>query len=429
FGLNHAYTYPLWQKRAHQVGIGWCRMWCYSWPLVEPEQGVWNFGLPDQILAYVHQTGMRFLALLPYSSCNWSTTAPADARPYMPPDYPTDRVSAKPESMTHWKWYVEETARHLRDRVSVFEILNEPLWGNDALHPKGGHNMGDYREMLRTAFQTFQRAAPEAKIIGGLSGEPSEHAALHTQFLATDTVHSFDLFSIHDHPPDAGARAEEPAFECLSKDLLERAGENTPIWLTAFGYYADDDPDILPEETTDRSTALQTVKNEQRAADLTVQYSIIAAAYGVDKIFYDTDGGLSAIPNCDAGREILFEWDGAPRKVFAAQAALADRLRPETDFRERLELGPGGGLPVYVFDSPEGSTAFVWADDGQCATFQKPPIPNIVFRNIVGNPINDATITIDQSPTAILSETDAAVLSAWLIDTVSSTIRLQIIEY
>lgn len=427
FGLNHVYTYPSWQKRAIQGGIGWGRAWSYSWPNVEPEQGLWNFGGPDRQRAYTHQTGMSFLALLPYSSCNWSNTAPPDARPYLPPRYPRDRVGHRPASIGHWNSYIEEIARHLRDRVSVFEILNEPLWTEYALRPEGDYGMEDYAELLRSAFRTLRRLAPTAKVIGGLSAFPREHAVLHAQFLATDAIRNLDIFSIHDYPPDMSARINESAFERLARDLRDRAGKAVPMWLTEFGYYADDDNDldVFPEVAIRSWAASHAVKSERRAADLTVQYNVIAAAYGVQKVFYHVNGGRAGIPNCDGGDDMFFEWDGAPRKIYAAQAALADLLRPETTFVERLDLGPDGSLPFYVFESPQRAVAFVWTDDGQRATVERPLESDFAFRNVVGNMVTDATVSIDQSPIAVLTEKDASALSAWLVDTVSPTVRIR----
>jgi len=430
FGLNHVYTYPAWQQRALQAGIGWGRSWAYSWPVVEPEQGMWNFGEPDRHLSYTSRTGMRFLALLPHSASNWSSMAPPGAAPYEPPRYTRERVGYRPRSISHWESYVDEIARHLRGRVSVFEVLNEPLWTEYALRPEGDYTVEDYAEMLSAAYKTIGEAAPGVAVIGGLSGLPRKHKRFHEELFTTDAVQNLDIFSIHDYPPDLDARIAEPALARLAEELEQRAGTQVPIWLTEFGYYADDDNDldVFPRATARSWAASHSVKDEKRAAELTIQYNVVAAAHGVQKTFYHVAGGLAGIPNCDGGDEMFFEWNGAPRKIFPAQAALAELLRPNATFKEKIGIGPDGMLEFFLFESPDGTSAFTWTREGRKAKLVPGDEPGIVFRDLVGNPIQNATVTVDQSPIAIVSSKSASAVSRWLIENVSPTVSFQRVE-
>jgi hypothetical protein len=114
---------------------------------------------------------------------------------------------------------------------------------------------------------------------------------------------------------------------------MDKHGGRKPIWLTEYGYYADDDPAIVPLA---HGGFDQPLDSELQQCEYAVRWAVLNLAHGVDKIYYHagTCDGL----NQDSLLGIFFEYGGTPHKIYAAQAVMAHFLTPTTPFIRRLTL-------------------------------------------------------------------------------------------
>jgi hypothetical protein len=91
---------------------------------------------------------MQPLSLLPANpSTHWDSEAP--------PDLPAglwQRLAYAPTSRALLYAYIDRTVRRFRDRIKVWEFLNEPLWVPDFCLPQsGGYKISDYLSLLQGA--------------------------------------------------------------------------------------------------------------------------------------------------------------------------------------------------------------------------------------------------------------------------------------
>jgi hypothetical protein len=91
-----------------------------------------------------------------------------------------------------------------------------------------------------------------------------------------------------------------------------------------------------------------------------VKFTAVSFAHGVRKIFFHA-GTCGTINGPDAGG-VLFEYGGAPRKMYAGVAALT-RLLGVPD--ECVETVHTEGLAAYVFRVKDRVVAIAWCEAGR----------------------------------------------------------------
>ena len=78
FGMNHAYPWPHLLDLCRKAGLIWMRDWSCKWQDVEPEKGRFTFEEADYQIDRPPKHGLNVLAMLPFPSAHWSSSAPAD---------------------------------------------------------------------------------------------------------------------------------------------------------------------------------------------------------------------------------------------------------------------------------------------------------------------------------------------------------------
>ena len=101
-------------------------------------------------------------------------------------------------------------------------------------------------------------------------------------------------------------------------------GGPKPVWITEWGCYADDDPPCVPQTVGDATMNRCRWPSERAATEHIVKFTAVSFAHGVRKIFFHA-GTCGTINGPDAGG-VLFEYGGAPRKMYAGVAALTRLL-------------------------------------------------------------------------------------------------------
>jgi hypothetical protein len=349
FGMNHAYPWRELLDLSQRIGLTWMRDWTLKWQHVEPEKGRFDFAAGDVQIDRVRAAQLNVIGLLPFPSSNWASTGPGG-----PDGGSEDRrlMAFMPRDLGDAANYVRETVAHFRGRVSVWEILNEPIYTDYALPRRDGYTVEDYVSYLRTAYRAAKEAQPDCLVIGGIAGPP---ALLTTEFIDAGGLDYVDALNLHQYPggmPPEGMDADLAALAAKLRDI----GRPVPIWFTEGAYYADDDP---PRDPYDGWA--QPVESERVCAVWQVKMDAMLLAYGVEKIIYHS--GTPGRLNHDELSGIFFEWNGAPRKMVATQAAIASVIGPGP-LKGRGRISSPEDTYCYAVDASDHTVAVVWLDEG-----------------------------------------------------------------
>lgn len=399
FGMNHAYPWDPMLTLARQLGITWVRDWSLKWTHVEPEPGRFEFDMTDYQINRPLGLGMKVLCMFPFPSAEWSSSGPAE-----PPGnwegYVRSRIRTAyaPKDPAALESYVFACVQRYQDRVKVWEVFNESIFTNYSLPRQFGYAALDYLPLLQAVYRGCKRADPDCQVVGGYSTPPSSFDDLHRPFIEAGGLNYCDLYSLHIYP------GGEPEFIAAQLDriaeLMDQHGGRKPIWMTEYAYYGDDDPAPVPR----RWPGL--VESELVQAQWNTRMCVLQLAHGVEKIFYHI---WTTQANRDLGAAIFFEAGGAPRKIAAAQAAMAWLLGPSPRWLRAVELGPD--VSCYLFRNQAGigagpiTVAVAWHHYDE--TTIRVPAGVQVF-DLGGAPVEGNEVKLGAAPLYLVSTTMSA---------------------
>jgi len=406
YGINHAPTAQQAGLTLQRAGIRWARNWSVNWGALEPEENRLSFGISDEQLERDQLLGFKTLSLLPLPSTNWNSAAPDS----IPAEY-WYRAAYLPKDTRALINFIDKAVRHYRKKVPVWEFLNEPVWTKFCLPgihyglPGANYGPEDYTRLLKLAYPAIKAADASATVIGGFSAEPWRYTK---DFILSGGLEHVDILNIHNY---GGFTAPEKFIPDMDSLLayMDRYGKRKPIWITEYAYYAADDLPWLPwSPPANYSAANLLLKNERQCADWTVRYNVIMFARNVDKIFYH-QGSAGPVNHNIVHLECPFFGDFAePRKVYAAQSALANLLGASFSFSGTLSAEAGSQLShsvqTYGFQSEGNSILVAWVseEEKRKVTIALPDSAEIY--NVMGNRINaNGSIRLDQSPVYIVA--------------------------
>ncbi len=379
FGMNHAYPWPQMLELSKQIGLCWFRDWSLKWNDVEPEKGTFEFTECDSQIDHVLDRDLKVLPVLPFPSANWSSTAPKDSSDIM------DRIARMPKDLDEFATYVRHTVKHYQKRLSVWEILNEPIYTSYALPRTKGYQVTDYVRLLRVAYKAIKEADPTALVIGGIAGSPTTYTR---EFIDANGLDYVDVLNLHTYPGLMAPDAYEEPLQKL-RDRMRSAGRDIPIWFTEGAYYADDDKPSEPYS----SNWLKPVDSEAEAAEWQVKFNTLLLAYGAEKIIYHS--GTPGSLNNESLSGIFFEWAGAPRKMLVTQSAMANLLAPPI-----RSLGPIESpktFKAYGFESLDRTVIVVWTNEDTDSMSISVP-ENWKTIDIQGNELNYNKVAVTERP-------------------------------
>ena len=350
FGMNHAYPWPHLLDLSKQIGLCWFRDWSLKWHDVEREKGKFDFTETDYQINRVLEQELNVLPLLPFPSSNWSSSAGPEVK--VTEHYPgnRERIAYMPRNLEEFATYVRTTVKHYRERLSVWEILNEPIYTDYALPREKGYKVEDYVRLLRVAYQAVKEADPDALVIGGIAGGATTYTK---EFIEAGGLRWVDAFNLHTYPGLAAPEAYEEPLRQL-RERMRSFGADKPIWFTEGAYYADDDKPFEPY-----SAWLKPVDSEVEAAEWQVKFNTLLLAYGVEKIIYHS--GTPGSLNNESLSGIFFEWAGAPRKMLVTQVAMANLLSAPVTSLGSLEAPKA--VKAYGFETDGRTVIVAWAEE------------------------------------------------------------------
>jgi hypothetical protein len=403
YGMNHAFGWSEVIGLAHLAGITWWRDWSAQWRLVQKSpEAAFDFSVPQGQIDRVVKLGGQVVMLLPFPAAPWAVEADPKkiAAEAGGSRYLADRlvVAQKPRELAAFGRYVEAAVRHFYPRVRTIEVLNEPLFTSYALPASWGHTMGDYLELLSTAYERAKSISLDVLVVGGIAAPPDHRFV--REFAAMGGARWCDVVNLHLYPHRGDPLSYEKAFR-EHWDLLRSKGPERPIWVTEFGLYADDDPAVRPFRVGDATMTRSLRPTELRASADLVKFSAIMRAYGVEKIFYHA--GTCGAWNEDSAGNIFFEYGPTPRKMFTAQAVLSRLLPAGTRFVRRWEEPPG--VVGFEFAAPGGArrVAVLWIVE-EPIDFALPAGWRAL--DLMGNPVESASFQLGEVPVYLVGSAE-----------------------
>lgn len=408
-GVNHAFAAPELIGLAARGGVSWYRDWSLKWQHIEPEKGRFRWEVGDGQLGRVLKAGARVLPLLPpFPSADWSSEAPDSLRPGG--EYPANRrrQAFAPRDPAELAGFVAAAVARYKDRVRVWEFLNEPVYTTYALPGReaapGGkrYSAADYAALLAVAAAAMKKADPDCRVIGGIAGGPD---TLTRDLVAAGALKHLDVLNLHLYP---GARTPESLAGQTDRllALMDSRGGRKPLWITEFAYYATDD---LPRRPfiprPDRWAEPRLLDGERQCADYTVRFFALMLARGAEKFFLHS--GAGGRPNEPSLECPLFDYGGAPRRLFPALAAMTALLGPAPRPAGERRLGEAG-LAV-AFETGDRAVLMLWSSRAaaQGVRVSAPERPGLAWLDLMGRPLA-APPELSASPVYLLAPPDQA---------------------
>lgn len=364
-GINHAFASRDLIALAAKAGVTWYRDWSLKMQHIEPQKGQYRWEIADAQIERVLREGAQVLPLMPpFPSADWCSEAPVDISTE---GYPGNRIRTAfgprdPEDLTG---FIERAVARYRDRIHVWEFLNEPVYTDYALpsdpaNKYGGrkYSAADYVSLLAKAAAAMRASDPECKVMGGIAGWPRH---LTQEVIDAGILQQIDVLNLHMYP---GQRLPEAFFEDMDWLLgrMDLGGGRKPVWVTEFSYYGADD---LPRQPFIPSPGAwseeRLLDSERHCADYTLRFFLVMLSRNVERIFIHSGAsGRVNEPNFECA---LFADGGAPRKVFAVLAVLNHLLGAKPQFAGQVKLGKAGYC--LAFESGEHSVLAFWQTQEQ----------------------------------------------------------------
>ncbi|MBI4576512.1 MAG: beta-galactosidase [Planctomycetes bacterium] len=319
----------------------------FSWDLIEPVRGRFDFAAQDRLVADASARGIEVLAILCYGN-PWATRWGFLRDPLFPPDDPAD-----------FGRFAGETAAHFRGRLRGLEVWNEQNAGPRFWKPFASARA--YGDLLAAAHGAIRIADPAVPVVfGGTFWSEVPPLFPGTLGFTADFFRSrpngaalFDAYAYHPYrypfrAPEAAGLPLLPGQETQDEGLFQvrallarHGAARAPVWVSEQGWH------------TARWSLPYVGVDERAQARYLVRSEAAALAQGVGLYVWYT---LRDGPRHDHWQEDAFgllahdpdPLDATPARrkpAYEAHRTLAARLaatRPDGDVRRSVGLGVEG---------------------------------------------------------------------------------------
>lgn len=202
-----------------------------SWTFAEPYRGHYEWDPTDRVLAAAEKHNLNVLATI----TNTPAWAAEGGR----------RHTGRPADATAYAEFVSKVAERYRDRVTHYEIWNEPN-GRMFFEPMPDAVL--YTSMLKLAYGSIKAVAPDATVVAGALGATghTDGVIVPLEFLRqmydNGAQGHFDALSYHPYDyeaPFAGGVLYETSpirqMVMMQRLMVEHGDGDLPLWITEYG--------------------------------------------------------------------------------------------------------------------------------------------------------------------------------------------------
>ncbi len=162
-----------------RVQSGWCR--------TEIVKGEYDFKWLDRVVDKLQAGGIQPWINLGYGNIHYTEAEEPDACGWVPLYTEVAR--------TGWKNYIAALVEHYKDRITHYEVWNEP-YGRGFWLP-GPPCAKEYVELVKITAETIKEIQPDAKIIGGNDGTEIWFAGHLEEYMQHGLGKYLDVYSYH----------------------------------------------------------------------------------------------------------------------------------------------------------------------------------------------------------------------------------------
>ncbi len=158
--------------------------WTYH---IQPKPNLWDYRILDSVVDIFSGKGLGIQLIL--AGCpNWAV-----AKNWIPKKSAVKQPTrGRRPDYDAWRKFVRKTVHRYADRISLYEVWNEP-----DIISFANFSTEDYMRLLEIAFQEIKAISPNLKVIsGGLSGYQPGREDLFQQIAKSS---SCDIFAFHGH--------------------------------------------------------------------------------------------------------------------------------------------------------------------------------------------------------------------------------------
>ena len=132
-----------------------------GWARTEKEKGRYDFAWLDKIVDELVRRGVEPWLSLSYGNPIYAAACDGEQ------DYTGQKMNPlhSPKALEAWKAYVQTIVARYRDKVSIWEVWNEPDCGHFFKPLKGKTWVDEYLELLKVTSETVKSVLPEAKVV------------------------------------------------------------------------------------------------------------------------------------------------------------------------------------------------------------------------------------------------------------------------
>jgi len=372
--------YQVWSSTfegtAVELGTPWIRPHPgpFSWHLVEPTQGAYDFSATDACVKAAHEQNLHILATIwPFTEWDqdwWENQPGWEASQGFEQDLPTSRY--KPHDMEAYKRFVQAMVERydndgendmpdLEYPVRHWEVLNEPEtggWGDLNFFKGTAQN---YLEVLQATYEAIKDADPSAVVLQG--GATGVDTAFWDNVLSLGGGVYFDVANVH------SISGPEDLHTTEFLGLLENHGlEN--YWVTEV-----------------QITSGQGVGEEEQARRI-VKGHVQAFGNRAEKAFYTFYKAELGQPEEFAGAALIDE-TGRKKPAYYAMRTLMEKL----DYFTSVQKLSGGQYKFIINEKP---VYVLWGSES---------VPSEITGTVIVTNISGATqqkqasqITLGNSP-------------------------------
>lgn len=199
------------------LGVKWARLQT-GWARTEQTAGIYDFRWLDDVVDAVIAEGVTPWFNLGYGNKLYTPEAPDVSAVGWIPIY-------NPDAQKAWLRFVRALAIHFRNRVTHWEIWNEPNIKN--FWKPGDPSPELYAEFVAQTVKIIREEIPNVTIIGGaLAGMPTDYLQ---KLLAAGIAKHVDKISFHPYRPVPEDRYRD-TLETWRQLILKAGGDRLQLW-------------------------------------------------------------------------------------------------------------------------------------------------------------------------------------------------------